>query len=804
MQDFEKLGLFYLGREYDLEAKRPTDRPLLYESRDLVTHAFCVGMTGSGKTGLSLALLEEAAIDGVPAIAIDPKGDLTNLLLTFPDLSAGQFRPWINEDEARAQGVDAETYAAQQAQRWKQGLAEWGQDADRIRRLRASADFVVFTPGSTAGMPLSIFRSFAAPPRAVMDDAEALAERLQTTITSVLTLIGVPDATPRRRGHVLLSSIVEAAWTAGRDLDLPSLVREVQAPAVTRIGVMDVDTFYPPKDRSELATAINALVAAPGFRSWFEGEPLDVDRLLHDATGRPRMAIVSIAHLGDAERMFFVTLLLNEIVAWMRAQPGTASLRAILYIDEIFGLFPPVANPPSKPPLLTLLKQARAFGLGVALTTQNPVDLDYKGLSNIGTWFLGRLQTERDKARVLDGLEGASTAHGFSRAEVDRALSGLGSRIFLLHNVHEDAPVAFQTRWTMSYLRGPLQREQIRALMAERKAAPASAEGRIAAPAHPPRPAHPSLGGGGAATAPDGGDRPVLAPDVPQYFAPAAPGSSPRYAPHLYASASVAFTDAKHGIDEARTVAFFFPLADSPLVVDWQTGQETDLMPGDLSAEPEPGSTFAPLPAAAAKAKSYGTWSTQFARWVAQTQRRELLRAPGARLASKPEESERDFRVRLQTALREQRDEATRRIRARYAARVASLTERVRNAHAAVAREQSQATQQKVQTAVSFGAGVLGAILGRRSMTASTLGRATTAARGVGRSMKEAQDIERAKANADALQQQLSEIERRAAAEAAQIADTFDAGVQSLETIAVKPRRGGVTVQVVALAWKAL
>ncbi|HEY6146235.1 MAG TPA: DUF87 domain-containing protein, partial [Thermoanaerobaculia bacterium] len=397
MKEFEKLGVFYLGREVKPAGKGAGDL-VLYDSRDLVTHAVCVGMTGSGKTGLCIALIEEAALDGIPAILIDPKGDLGNLLLTFPKLAPMDFRPWINEEDAARKGVSPDEYARQQAELWKDGLAEWGEDGARIVKLREAADFAIYTPGSAAGLPVSILRSFAAPPAETRSDAEMLGERVSTTATGLLALLGI-DADPlQSRESILVSTILESAWKAGEDLDLPSLIGRIQKPPMKQIGALDADTFFPPKDRFALAMKLNNLMASPKFASWLEGEPLDVGAILRTPEGKPRVSIFSIAHLSDAERMFFVTLLANEVVGWMRGQSGTTSLRALLYMDEIAGYFPPVANPPAKAPLLTLLKQARAFGVGIVLATQNPVDLDYKGLSNCGTWFLGRLQTERDKA----------------------------------------------------------------------------------------------------------------------------------------------------------------------------------------------------------------------------------------------------------------------------------------------------------------------------------------------------------------------------------------------------------------------
>ena len=470
--DYEKLGQFYLGREYDLEKKSSADRNLvLYDSKDLVTHAIVVGMTGSGKTGLCIDLIEEAAIDGVPAIAIDQKGDLTNLLLTFPDLRPEDFRPWVNEEDAARKGVSPDEYAKQQAEVWRSGLASWGEDGERIRRLKAAADFAIYTPGSTAGIPVSIVRSFAAPPTALREDAELFRERVATTATSLLALVGIAADPVKSREHILLSTLFTAAWTAGQDLDLTTLVNQVQKPPMGRIGALDLEKFYPAKDREELALRINGLIAAPGFAGWLEGEPLDIGAFFRTPAGKPRVSIFSIAHLSDAERMFFVALLLNEIYGWVRTQSGTTSLRAILYMDEIFGFFPPVAEPPSKRPMLNLLKQARAFGLGVVLATQNPVDLDYKGLANTGTWFLGRLQTDRDKQRVLDGLEGAAAAQSasFDRRSMEELLAGLTTRVFLMNNVHEDGPVVLESRWAMSYLRGPLTRDQIKILMKDRR-----------------------------------------------------------------------------------------------------------------------------------------------------------------------------------------------------------------------------------------------------------------------------------------------------------------------------------------------
>ena len=442
----------------------------------------------------------------------------------FPSYAPRIFVPWVDADEAGRKGLTVEQFAAKTAEQWKEGLAEWGEDGERIARLRKAVDLAIYTPGSSAGLPLTVLRSFDAPPAALVSQAEAYRERIASTVSGLLALLGIAADPITSREHILLANVLDHAWRAGDDLDMASLIHAVQSPPFQKVGVIDIETFFPAKDRFALAMKLNNLLASPGFAGWLEGDPLDVGSLLYTPEGKPRLSVLSIAHLSDNERMFFLTILLNEVLSWVRTQPGTSSLRAILYMDEIFGYFPPSANPPSKVPMLTLLKQARAFGLGVVLATQNPVDLDYKGLSNAGTWFLGRLQTQRDKDRVLEGLEGASTAagHAFDRRKMDEVLSGLGSRVFVMNNVHDDQPVVFQTRWTLSYLRGPLTREQIQTLMADRKHITAKGSpGAI--PASPPSAQSPSAAAPAASassSSTSGSARPVVPPDVPEFFVP--------------------------------------------------------------------------------------------------------------------------------------------------------------------------------------------------------------------------------------------------------------------------------------------
>jgi hypothetical protein len=801
VQDFEKLGVFYLGREFDLKKNAPKENLVLYDSRDLVTHAVCVGMTGSGKTGLCIGLLEEAVIDNIPAIVVDPKGDLANLLLTFPDLKEGDFLPWINEEEAQRKGISPQEYAAKQAALWKKGLAEWGQDGARIRKLRESAEFAIYTPGSTAGLPVSILKSFAFPGKAVADDSELLGERIGTTVTSLLNLLGTSADPIQSREHILLSTILDTAWKKGQDLDLAGFIQAIQTPQVARIGVFDLESFFPSKDRFAFAMKLNNLLAAPGFSAWLEGEPLSIDRMFFTAAGKPRVSIFSIAHLNDAERMFFVSILLTQLLGWMRAQSGTTSLRTLFYMDEIFGYFPPVANPPSKAPLLTLLKQARAFGLGIVLATQNPVDLDYKGLSNTGTWFLGRLQTERDKERVLEGLEGAAAggAGRYDRKRMEQILAGLGQRVFLMNNVHEDAPVVFQTRWVMSYLRGPLTRAQIKQLMDPVKSSQPE-------PAPETRPAAtPAVAVKGRAAAPASA-RPALPPEVSQMFFPVraaqTEGARLHYEPMLLGIAKVYYANAKVGVAAQKEVCLMAEFSDRPSRVDWDEAREAEVKESDLEKFPhDPDTSFGELPREAINAKSYPEWGTTFKEWIYRNKKLELFKSPSFGVVSDPGESERDFRIRLTQAAREKRDQQIERLRQKYAPKIGVLQDRIRRAEQAVEREKAQATQQKLSTAISFGATLLTALTGRKTVSQSTLGRAATTARSAGRTLKESQDIARAGENVQALAKQLGDLQSLLDQETEEVKASGDPLAENLEACEVRPKKTDISVSQVSLAW---
>jgi hypothetical protein len=791
MRDFEKLGVLYLGRLAGPGAPAEPE-PVLYDARDLTTHGVIVGMTGSGKTGLGIGLIEEAAIDGIPTIAVDPKGDLGNLLLQFPSLSPSDFRPWIDEGEAQRKGVTVDALAEATAVTWAKGLADWGEGPERIRRLLDAVDLAIYTPGSSAGLPLSILRSLSVPAQEVRDDEDALREKINGAVSGLLALLGIEADPLRSREHILLAKLVEMAWAAGTDLDLAGLVREVQKPPFERVGVVGLESFYPAKERAELAMTLNTLLASPGFAAWLAGEPLDVQRLFWTPAGKPRVSVISIAHLSDAERMFFVTLLLNELVGWMRGQAGTSSLRALFYMDEVFGFFPPVASPPAKTPMLTLLKQARAFGLGCVLATQNPVDLDYKGLSNAGTWFLGRLQTERDKARMIEGLEGANAAAGkkFDRAAMEATLAGLGNRVFLMNNVHEDAPVLFQTRWTLAYLRGPLTKKQIQALMAPAKAAASSPAAPSAAAQRP------------AALAAMTSSRPPVPSGVKEVFLPwrGVPQAGERlvYRPALLGSAKLHFVDAGWGVDTWTAHALLLPLGGDD--VSWEAAETLDGRP-ELESVPDPKAAFDALPASASQPKSWAAWSKALAETLYRTAVLDLRSAPSLKLVAKPREGEGDFRVRVQQAVREKRDAAIGTLRKKYAAKLEALAGQEKRAADKIAREQAQVTAQTVQTAISFGTTVIGALFGRKTLSASNLGRATTAVRGVGRTLREREDVGAAAQSLESVRQKRADVEAELQAEIQAITAANDPDAVPIDSTSLKPRKSDVVLDGVVLCW---
>jgi len=774
--DFEKLGKLYLGRHFEPDRGEPNEIPVLYDSKDLTTHAVCVGMTGSGKTGLCLTLLEEAAIDGIPALCIDPKGDLGNLMLTFPELRPSDFEPWIDPAEAERKSRTVAEQAEAVSTLWREGLAKWGQDGARIARFKDAVDIGIYTPGSSAGRPLRVLESFDPPDGE--SDGDWQRDQIMGAVSSLLALVGIEPDPVNSKEHILLSNLLSHAWSNGESLELGDLVRAISDPPFDRIGVMDLETFYPASDRQKLAMRINGVLASPGFSAWLDGEPLDIQRLLWTDDGKPRITILSIAHLSEIERMFFVSTLLNRVVSWVRTQSGTSSLRAILYMDEVYGFLPPVAEPPSKTPLLTLLKQARAYGLGVVLATQNPVDIDYKALSNCGTWFLGRLQTERDVARVVDGLEGASSAAGtaLDRGEIERLLAGLRSRVFLLHNAHDDGHVLFHTRWAMSYLRGPLTRRQIKRL------SPPADQGTGAASGKAKR---------SRVVTASKGTRPVLPAGIDEAFLSDEPGT---YRPHLVATVSLHYTRAAQGLDEWEEHRILAPLdEESP----WESAELFDAGQLGLGRSPPDDAEFVAPPSGSVGKARFRSYGKQIKTHLYQNRPKVLWRCRALKLHSKPNETKAEFSARVQLANREKRDAAVEKLRARFAKKVQRMDERIRSAETRVEREKSQYDQQKLQTGISMGATVLGAIFGRRGM-----GGATTTARGAGRVAREREDVRRAEEEVQDLEEARSALEVEVEEEARALQADMERDAPEVEQVIVRPKKADIAVSDLKLAWR--
>ncbi len=796
MHNFEKLGAFYLGKRYDDTSASITDDLLLYDAKDLTTHAVCVGMTGSGKTGLCIGLLEEAAIDGVPALIIDPKGDLANRLLTFDTLSPKRFQPYVNPDTARQKSMTVEEFAAAQASLWKSGLADWHQDEARIRRLNDAANVHLYTPGSSVGLPLSVLRSFAAPAAAVCDDPDLFRETVSSTVTGLLALVDIEADPVTSREHILLATLLGNEWMAGHDVSLEEIIRGVQNPPFSRVGVFELESFFPADDRLKLAMRLNAIIAAPGFQRWATGAPLDIAQLLYGPGGKPNHVIFSIAHLNDAERMFFVTLLLNRVVGWMRTQSGTSTLRALLYIDEIFGYMPPVANPPSKQPLLTLLKQARAFGVGVMVATQNPADLDYKGLSNAGTWFIGRLQTKRDRERMLDGLAGAGASQGgrFDRARMSKLIGGLGKRVFLMNNVHEDTPVLFHTRWVMSYLAGPLSREQLAQLA--KKGRPAIAPAVAAAPATPPR----------ARTSGRYGPRPILGKRIPQAFLPPSDDlfdyDDLVYEPAILAIGTVHFSSPRHDVLQSEPIALLAEWSDRA-TARWKNAALVNVADSDLESEPiAEDARFGTLTRVATDSKTYTQMKRTLTDWLYRNRTVQLWQASELKLTSSVGESQDAFRVRVRLAAHEARDQAIDKLRARYATRLRTAEDRLVQAQQRVEREREEATGSRIDTAVSIGTAILGSLLGRKTTSRSTISRVgQTISRG-GRTLKQSKDVARARETVERREQQLHDLRIRVEQEIESIGDTYAIAAEELQAVSVRPKKKDIVIHFFGLVWQ--
>lgn len=811
----DTVGKFYLGRRYDPAVAQTTDEPLLYDPDDLTTHAVVVGMTGSGKTGLCIDLLEEAALNGVPALMIDPKGDITNALLHFPDLLAEDFQPWVNADAARREGKSVEQAAADAAALWRKGLAGWGIPPERLRELQGSAQFAVYTPGSDAGLPVSILASLQAPDLSWEGNREVLLEKISGTVTALLGLVGLTDVDPvRSREHILLANIFEHAWRLGRDLELSELILQTQTPPFEKLGVFDLNTFFPEKERFELAMLLNNILAAPTFQTWISGQPLEVEGLLYAPDGRPRHSVFYLAHLSDSERMFFVTLLFAALETWMRAQPGSDSLRALLYFDEIYGYLPPTANPPSKGPMLRMLKQARAYGVGLLLVTQNPVDLDYKGLSNAGSWFVGKLQTDQDKQRLLDGLEGASG--GLDRSAYDRLISGLGKRVFLLHNVHEPAPTLFHTRWAMNYLTGPLTRAQIPALNAL-VGAGVAATGSPAAPKEPVK--TPSAAAAApspreaASDVPGTETRPAVPSGVQEFFLPQnltlsqaaqldrrqlpaeARSRGILYRPALLAQAQVRFFKRKYNLDHELRKTFLIPEVNPRGVVRWEDHLIDPVDPRKLDRGPAPEARFAGLDGSLADKRTLRSLESDLVDWGYRTLQVNVRANEALEVYAGPEVSAAEFRQLCAEAAREARDEEIQKISRRFEKRIDALEKKLAREERELAQDEEEFSQRKMEemgTHLENVASLFG--LGRKRRVTTSLSKRRMTARAKA-------DVEESKDVIEELKEDIVELEADAREEVEEINDRWGEIANEVTDIPVTPYKKDVLVELFGVAW---
>ncbi|NQS72298.1 MAG: ATP-binding protein [Desulfobulbaceae bacterium] len=789
-ETYEQLDLFYLGRELDPTSGKESAIPLLVKNRHLTTHAAIIGMTGSGKTGLGIALLEEAAIDGIPAIVIDPKGDMGNLLLTFPDLAPTDFEPWVDPEAAARKKMTIQEWAAHTATSWQQGLTSWDQDGSRIRRLRESADFAVYSPGSSAGRMVSIVDSLAAPPADVLADQDMLTELVNVSVSSLLGLLGIEADPIKSREHVLLATILLNAWERGESLNFASLIGAVAQPPFAQIGVFPVDAFYPPNKRMELAMQFNTLVASPSFNNWMQGEPLQIENFLYTASGKPRISIFSIAHLSDGERMFFVTLLLGRLLGWMRRQEGSTGLRAMLYMDEIFGYFPPTANPPSKKPMLLLLKQARAFGLGVVLSTQNPVDLDYKGLANIGTWFVGRLQTRQDQGRVVAGMGGGSAK--FDANRIRNLLAGLKERSFLLYSAHRNEPVLFTTRWVMSYLKGPISLVEL-ARLAPGAAQPAAAEQTATTP----------VGASMDGTLSFSAVRPPLAGSIIQYYVPSPmPAAEQQYSASLLGLAAVRNVDQRRGIDQITEIRLQVALPQAGEGASWERAQAFPITVEQLQSEAPESVLFADLPADMKVRKNFNDEEKRLADHLYRTQLLRIFRVKELGLESAPEEAEQDFRQRIASALAAKKEAAITTLEQVYGKKQQQLQDRLQRAEARLDKEQSDVRAKGMETAISVGSAILGAFLGRKALSSTTANKSVRGVRNAGQLLKERQDVQLAQNEVSRLEQELQTMVAELQQKVQELSTGWDPALVELETVAIAPRKSDIYDVRVCLLWE--
>ncbi len=809
---------FYLGRAYDPIKQTVTDKEITYDPADLTTHAVVTGMTGSGKTGLCVILLEEAALQGIPAIIIDPKGDLTNLLLHFPELAPQDFQRWIDADLARRAGKSIEQVATDASLSWHEGLKQWGIPQEKILALKNAAQFAIFTPGSDAGIPVSVLSSLAVPEIPWNDNREVLREKIASTVTALLGLVGYTDIDPlRSREHILLSNIFENEWSQGKNIELAELVVQIQNPPFEKLGALSIETLFPAKDRLELAMVMNNILAAPAFETWREGQPLNIGAMLHTADGRPRHNIFYLAHLSDAERMFFITLLLSAVETWMRTQSGATSLRALLYMDEMFGYMPPQRNPPSKQPLLRMLKQGRAFGLGLLLATQNPVDVDYKALSNAGTWFIGKLQTEQDKSRLLDGLE--SAAGGIPRSVFDKLISSLGKRVFVLHNIHAKQPELLQTRSTMNFLAGPITRNRIRELnkLANADAAlqPQPAVVPFMAATSAPRPAARSVHAQPpTAHIQTSSTKPPIPAWIREYFLPqnyslpeafsAVQRHMPAevmidgviYRPTLLASAEVHILDRKHGVDSEITRTILVKSPEKRGSVRWEDHPLKTEVLDSIDPAPAPSTRFSSIDAPLNDVKLMTALQKDFVDWVFRNSSVKARVNQALKVFAGPDVSPAEFMKACADAARDARDAEIAKKTAQLDRQLKSLEDKLAREERELSKDEDELSHRKMEEAGTHLENITGLFGGRRK--ASRLSSSLTKRR---MTQQAKSDVEESIDAIKEFNRQIAELQKRREEVIAEINDRWGRLVNESTEMTIAPKKTDVFVKVFGVAW---
>lgn len=753
---------YYLGKVYDNKTNSLTDEQVFLDPSNLTTHAVVTGMTGSGKTGLCIGLLEEAALHGIPAIIVDPKGDLTNMLLHFPSLLPTDFEPWIDPETARQSGKSVEQMAAETSEKWKKGLSDWGYGSEQLQALGDKADYAIFTPGSTSGIPVNILSSFQAPELDWESNAEVLRERISSTVTALLGLIGLNDIDPlRSREHILLSNLIETAWINKQSLSLTDIILQVQTPPMERLGAFPMESFFPEKERFSLAILLNNFLAAPSFQVWQQGQVLDIGELLYPKSGKPRHSVFYLAHLSENERMFFVTLLFAAVETWMRSQRGTGNLRALVYFDEIMGYLPPVANPASKTVMMRMLKQARAFGVGLVLATQNPVDVDYKALSNAGTWMIGRLQTEQDKQRLLDGL--TSAGGNTSVATFDKLISGLQKRVFLFHSIYKSGPVTFSTRWALNYLAGPMTRDQIPLANKLVGAVAGKTTTSTGATAVTPSDTKPNAAVKSSGTT---ASRPAIPGDINEFFLPASKGFSEAaaaanlpaglnakgmvYKAALLLQAEVRYLSRQYNIESSKKVA---ALLDSPGtgLVKWDNFTMDALDPHNLDSQPLPNSQFHPAAAWLGDTKKTTDIQKDFNEWIYRSSSIKLRANTTLKVFSTPEMTQADFLTHCTEAARYLVEAEMEKVESTFATKISSLERKIDAQELDVKAAQNAVNQRNVESLATGGGALLGMLTGRKRSLSSTMSKVRMASAAKDRKIAEEQDLEN-------LQEQMKEL----------------------------------------------